>query len=372
MHLFAAAPPGLEPLVAMELEGVGVQGTECVPGGVAFRGDLETLYRANLWLRVAGRVLVRIDQFFVVHLAKLHKKAKAVPWERFLNPDVSISVRGTCRKSRIYHSKAAAERVAMGIADRLGLPKIPRFGEGGPSEEGDAHQVMVRLERDHCTLSLDSSGDHLHRRGYRTESTDAPLRENLAAALLYLAHWRPEERFVDPMCGSGTLPIEAALMAARVPPGIHREFAFMDWPSGDPALWQKLVDEAAELVRSPERPIQGFDVDADAVWIARRNAERAGVHEVVPFERAPVQDLAVGDETGLVLTNPPYGRRIGERRELRKLYAALGEAVRRQPGTWRLGVVTSDLHFAAATGVEFPNVTPPFPHGGVRVKLYWT
>ncbi len=370
LPMFATAPPGLERLVAEELTDLGVSRTELVPGGVAFAGDLETLYRANLWLRIAGRVLVRIDQFFVVHLAKLHKKAKGIPWERFLDPEVPVAIHGACRKSRIYHSKAASERVAMGIAERLGLTKLPRFGDGNIEEDGETLQVLVRIDRDHCSISLDSSGEHLHRRGYRTESTLAPLRETLAAAVLRLAGFDGSESLVDPMCGSGTIPIEAALMAARVAPGIHRQFAFMEWPSGDPALWGRLVDEAADRVRPLANPIHGSDIDAEAIWISQRNAERAGVFEAVLFERASVAEVAA-EGNGLFLCNPPYGKRIGERRQMRGLYAALGDVLARHAG-WRLGLIAGDQHFAAATGLDFCRVTAPFPNGGVRVKLFLT
>ena len=368
--MFAVAPPGLEIAVAEELRALGMAAQRIVAGGVTFSGDREALYRANLWLSTASRVLVRVEQFFAVHLAQLHKKAKAIAWERYLDPTLPVEVRGSCRKSRIYHSKAAAERVALGIAERLKLPDLPGFGEGGPREEGGAHQVLFRIDRDHCTLSLDSSGEHLHRRGYRTESLEAPLRETLAAALLRLSGWKKNESLVDPLCGSGTIPIEAALFASGVAPGLRRSFAFLDWPTADPALWQRLLGEAAERVRSPDRPIRGSDIDAEAVWIARRNAERAGVSDIVEFERKDMDELPPQEGSGLLLTNPPYGKRIGERRRLRTLYAALGNAARRQTPGWRLGFVTSDRHFAAATGMDFPLVSAPFPNGGVRVRLY--
>lgn len=368
--MFGTIPPGLEEVLAAELTTVGATDIRVVPGGVEFTGDLETLYRANLWLRTAGRVLLRIDRFFAVHLAKLHKRASLFHWEEWLRGDVPILVRATCHKSRIYHSVAAAERVARGIAERLGLLALPDFAGGAPPESAPWPTVLVRIDHDHCTLSLDSTGEHLHRRGYRTESVEAPLRENLGAAALFLSRWRGEEPVADPMCGSGTIPIEAALMAARVPPGLRRKFAFMHWSFFDDVLWNRLLGAAKQRIRKPALRIWASDTDAEAVWMAQRNAERAEVAECIEFSRIDASEFSPCEPHGLLICNPPYGKRVGQRKRLRGLYRTIGDSFRSYPSDWRLSLITSDAHFAAACGLPITQVSPPFPNGGVRVKVY--
>ncbi len=370
--MFGTIAPGLEAVLAEELATIEASDIQVVPGGVEFTGDLETMYRANLCLRTAGRVLLRLDRFFAVHLAKLHKRACHFHWEDWLRGDRPIFVRATCHKSRIYHSVAAAERVAMGIAERLGLSELPDFGAGAPPESVPWPTVLVRIDHDHCTISLDGSGEHLHRRGYRTESVEAPLRENLAAAALLLSGWAGKEPIADPMCGSGTIPIEAAMIAAHIPPGLSREFAFMHWAAYDSVLWERLQGRARQRIRKPQQRIWASDLDAEAVWMARRNAERAALSECIDFSRMDAAEFTPDAPRGLLICNPPYGKRVGQRKHLRIMYRAIGDSLRRYPSHWRLSLITNDPHFAAACGLPFTQVSAPFPNGGVRVKVYAT
>jgi putative N6-adenine-specific DNA methylase len=283
-----------------------------------------------------------------------------------------VDVRATCRKSKIYHSEAAAERVAKGIADRLKLSTLPTFGEGAPDEAGGNTSVMVRLDRDHCTVSLDTSGAHLHRRGYRLHAGAAPLRETLAAAMLMMSGWSPDkEGLIDPMCGSGTLPIEAALLAARIPPGILRTFAFETAPFYDRSVFEETRDRVRRGIRAAACPIFASDIDETAVGNTIANATRAGVAPYIETARRDAAELQGTEENCLVICNPPYGKRVGERRNLRDLYHTLGERLLQMKSA-RLAMVTADPTFAAAVGVPFVSVSTPFPNGGIRVRLYMT
>jgi putative N6-adenine-specific DNA methylase len=372
LSLFAATPPGLEDVTAFELRSLGIAGTKSVAGGVVFEGDISTVYRVNLWSRTAQRVLIRLDGFFAVHLAQLHRKLRRVPWETFLDPTGPITVKATCRKSRIYHSAAAAERCAWALQERLELDVPPDFGEGAPQECSNATTVVLRLEKDHCTVSLDSSGEHLHRRGYRTLGYEAPIRENLAAALLLRLDFDGRGGFWDPMCGSGTVPIEAAMIAANIAPGLNRSFAFMRWPGFNTSLWATLVQTARSAVREPDVVIGGSDINLSAISISKRHAEMAGVDKYIRFEVTAIDALRIPADEGLMLSNPPYGKRIGERRSLKDVYHRFGAMVVRHGDGWKAGFVASDADLAAATGIDMRPVGPPFPNGGIRIRLYST
>jgi putative N6-adenine-specific DNA methylase len=370
--MFATAAPGLEPLLTNELKSLGADDARAEPGGVAFSGDVATLYSANLWLRTAGRVLMRLARFPVYHLAELERRAKKIPWNAWLDSEKPISVAATCHKSKIYHSVAAAERVASGIATRLGLTALPPHKAAAPEEAGGAVTVLVRIARDRCAVSLDSSGAHLHRRGYRTECVRAPLRENLAAAALIMSRFESPGSLLDPMCGSGTLPIEAAMSAGNIAPGRHRRFAFMDWAGWHSSLWRELLAAADEAARVPGGRIFALDVDADAVAMTARNAKRAGVSAFVDISRGDVRSLEAQGPPGLVIANPPYGKRVGDGRRLKALYRDMGRRLAGHLSNWRVALLTSDPGLAAATGLCFAETSPPFPNGGVRVKLYLT
>jgi putative N6-adenine-specific DNA methylase len=362
--LFASTAPGLESIAAGELrakrEGgsgkreAAVRGKQEV-GGVSFSGDLEALYKANLWLRTASRVLVRLGQFHASTFYELERRAKKLRWADFLPSSGVVSVRATCRKSRLYHSDAVAERILAAIA-RAAPPgselKSSITGEETDEDGSDEHAQLfvVRIVHDECEISADSSGELLHRRGYRTEVAKAPLRETLAAAMVLASGWRAKETLIDPMCGSGTIPIEAALIARGIAPGLNRRFQFMNWPNFDEALWNDIVEQARSSVINSPLDIRGGDRDAGAISAATRNAERAGVNGDIRFAAsslsasiAELEDPADGD--GWILTNPPYGVRIGERGDLRDLYATLGAILRNKRG-WRIGILTSDVALA--------------------------
>jgi len=375
LDLFAIVAPGLETITAAELRHLGVRHASVARGGVAWRGDMRALERANLWLRTASRVVVRIAHFHASSFHELERRARDVPWGVFVRPGARVRFRVTCHKSRLYHSDAIAERlervaaaVAGGVpsggaspaedADDEADSVLDSGGDAGAERAtggGDAQLFVVRLVHDMVTVSADSSGALLHRRGYRRAVAKAPLRETLAAAMLLGAGYDGRGPLCDPLCGSGTIAIEGALIARGIPPGRARQFAFMHWPAFDTGAWAHTCREAlgSALPRAPCE-IRASDRDEGAVEAARANAVRAGVHDDVVTSvhslSDAASDLGPAGSAGWLVTNPPYGLRIG--RDVRNLYARLGQVARRGFPGWQLGVLASDTHNALTRQIE--------------------
>lgn len=354
-ELFASTAPGLESIAAGELKSLGVRGRQEI-GGVAFAGDLNRLYQANLWLRTASRVVARLGHFHASTFYELERRAKKLPWEKFLPASGPVTLRVTCRKSRLYHSDAVAERVLSAISESASRAIQATSGDSDDEAEdtGEAGQLfIVRIIHDEVEISADSSGELLHRRGYRQEVAKAPLRETLAAAMVLASGWRSGEPLLDPMCGSGTIPVEAAMLARGIAPGAQRKFQFMNWPTFDEGRWNTILDNARSSATHSSEKISASDRDAGAIGAARRNAERAGVADTIQFSEKAISDSTadlddVEKGVGWVLTNPPYGIRIGEGEDLRNLYARLGAELKTKPG-WRVGVLTSDTGLIGQT-----------------------
>jgi putative N6-adenine-specific DNA methylase len=359
--IFLTAPPGLEPWLAAEAAAAGFAAPVAVPGGVTVRGGWAEVWRANLDLRGAGRVLVRVAAFRALHLAQLDKRARKVDWAALLPAGARVKVEASVQASRIYHAGAAAARVMGAIAAATGAT-------AGLLEEG-ALRVLVRIDDDLCTISLDTSGEPLHRRGTKAEVGKAPLRETLAALFLAACAWDGTTPVVDPMCGSGTIPIEAAGIALGLAPGRARSFAFQSLPGFDAEAWAAL--KARPAVPRSDAVMWGSDRDAGAVRMAAANAARAGVEGRVRLACRAVGDLHPPEgPPGLVLVNPPYGARIGARKLLFGLYAAFGTVLRERFTGWRVGLITADDGLARATGLPFAPPGPPVPHGGLTVRLW--
>lgn len=369
---FAVTAPGLEPLCAAELRGLEVRAS-VEEGGVEWDGSIESIARANLWLRTASRVLVRVAEFRATAFFELELHAKRIPWTRFVAAGSSVEFRVTCRKSKLYHSDAVAQRFSQAVERLVPSVRIARaraIGDDDDATETDDRQLfVVRFLHDVCTVSVDSSGPLLHRRGYRQQVAKAPLRETLAAAVLLGAGWNGDVPLVDPMCGSGTIPIEAARLARFIAPGRDRGFAFLRWPEVDQAQWAKLLDDArsGELPGSPVE-IVGADRDVGAINAARANAERAGVADDVEFRVQPISALEPSEPPGLIATNPPYGVRIGDADPLRNLYAQLGNVTRRQRAGWTLALLSADRHLEHQTGLKFEEQFHT-RNGGIPIHL---
>ena len=349
---------------------------------MSWTGTREQLYAANLWLRTASRVLVRAATFRARAFVELERRANKVPWERFVAPGQRVRFRVTCRKSRLYHSDAVAQRLAAAIERRVGGGAGAWSGTSEGSEEADADDerapagapsgqlFVVRFLHDECTISADASGALLHLRGYRQAVAKAPLRETIAAAMLLGSGWDPRAPLADPMCGSGTIAIEGALLARRIAPGLARDFAFTRWPDFDRALWERLLADAqGAILPAPPAPIAGFDRTAGAIAAATSNAERAGVAGDVAFAVRELGDFAPpADGPGWIVTNPPYGLRVGEAAELGPLYARLGRVLAGRAPGWTLAMLSVDPRLEAAVGLRFREIFQT-SNGGVPVRL---
>lgn len=371
-ELFAICAPGLERLAAGELETLSLTPQEIMPGGVSFRGDVDAVWRANLWLRTASRVVVRLGSFRARALGELERRARDLPWDTFLPARCAVRVRATAHKSRLYHTAAIAERVAASIIART--PGATFAGAAARDEAADdanaAHAlVIVRLAHDTCLVSADSSGDLLHRRGYRLQTAKAPMRETLAAAMLLASGWDGRAPLVDPFCGSGTIPIEAALIARRMPPGARRHFAFERWPGFSASRWRRMVD-AALGAASPTAPaaIHASDRDAGAIGAARDNADRAGVASDIAFSQQPLSSLTLPRQPGWIVTNPPYGMRVGDRVAAREVYTALGRLLQGRGVEWRAVVMLADRALGRDIGVEWRRLAHT-SNGGIPVDI---
>jgi putative N6-adenine-specific DNA methylase len=367
---FATTVKGLEPVLARELEALDAKSVTPGFGGVAFEGDRATCYRANLWLRTALRVLEPVAEFHCGNQEDLYRGARRVDWSRFMKETGSLAVHATVRdNAELTHSKFTALKTKDAVCDffrdRSGIR--PDVNLDDPDLPLDLHIAGTQ-----ATLSVDTSGESLHRRGYRLKRVEAPLRETLAAAILGFTGWKGETPLVDLMCGSGTIPIEAAMMALDMAPGLHRSFAFEKSPSFDKSLWESIKKDAESRRKSklPGGTIQGFDKDPHAIATARENAERAGVASVIELE---VQELGawkpkVPGGPGTIFANPPYGERLGRDADLDALYERIGDLFKQQGTGWTGWVFTGNLKLAKKVGLRSARRIPLW-NGAIEARL---
>jgi putative N6-adenine-specific DNA methylase len=348
--LFAVSSPGLEPFTATELDRLGLLSNNVASsppslesGGVEFFGNEQAIYQANLHLRTASRVLVRLGDFHAAAFSELRRYAQRLTWHRFIHPGQNVDVRVTCHKSRLYHSSAVAREVIKAINATLSKPVVTI--KSNEDQTGELPQlIVVRLMNDHCTISIDSSGHLLHRRGYRLATAKAPLRETLAAGLLFASGWDSVSPMMDPFCGSGTIAIEAAMFALQIPPGKSRKFAFMDWPGFQPELWSATLNPSELEPRGSRTEVKfnASDRDEGAIQIAISNAQRAGVAQYIDFSSRSVSDIQP-EGKGWLITNPPYGIRINQNKDLRNLYAQFGNILRSKCQGWNFSIMCNDM-----------------------------
>ncbi|WP_025899595.1 THUMP domain-containing class I SAM-dependent RNA methyltransferase [Sneathiella glossodoripedis] len=360
-EILLVTPPGLEQPLRAEAIELGFKKPHQIKGGVTIEGSWQDIWRANLEMRGASRILVRLGDFHVNHLAELDKKARKFPWSDFFHEDIPLRVDVSCKKSKIYHQKAARERIERAITEELNAPV---------SKDAEL-TIKVRIFENLCTISVDSSGEGLHIRNHKEALNRAPMRETMAALLLRKSSYKGKEPVVDPMCGSGTFVLEAAEIAKGLKAGRNRRFAFEQLKSFDATEWETLKSSIFEKETRPQ--FYGFDRDAGAIKIANANAKRAGVADLTHFSQQTISELICPEdepETGLVIVNPPYGIRIGEEKQLLPLYQTLGRQIQSNFKGWRFALVTNSHKLAKATGLTFDPTVTTFSHGGINVRLY--
>lgn len=338
LELIATATFGLEAVVKREIEGLGCRILRSEDGKITFQGDERALVRSNLWLRCADRVLIKAGEFTAVTFEELYQQTRGIPWEHLIPLDGAFPVDGSSVKS-VLHSVPACQRIVKkAIADRL---MEANLADSLP-ETGPVYGIRATLLKDRVTLTLDTSGPGLHKRAYRIRDVAAPVKETLAAAMVMLSFWKNGRPLLDPCCGSGTIPIEAAMIAMNIAPGLSRSFAAEEWPLIGKDLWKEERRKAFESILPGEGlSITGSDIDAKAIGAARENAMEAGVSEAVRFEIRDVANLQSQEARGVLITNPPYGERIGDKETLRHIYASLKGFLRDKPD-WSLFLLTSD------------------------------
>ena len=367
---FVAASPGFEALCYRELSdlGLSMENVSVVEGGVEFKGQLQDCYRANLHLRTASRILLRIDSFRASDFRQLEKKVAGIPWELYLPPKGLPDIHVTTKHCRLYHTDAIGQRFLDGI--RKHLP------DNNYSQEEIALQlsdttVFVRGLDDRFSISIDSSGDHLHKRGLKRHHGKAPLRETMAAAALLLVGYNGAAPLIDPMCGTGTFSLEAALMAKKIPPGWFREFAFRHWPSFSQKRWDYLKRHCETRIRTPRRPmIFASDQDSAACGRLEKCIQQSHLSDIITVAQKNFFDFVPGeltDQTGVVVINPPYGVRLGSLEKSEMLFVAIGDKLRRAYKGWKVVLVAPDKKLIKK--MPFKLDALPFFHGGLQPAL---
>jgi hypothetical protein len=330
---------GLEAVLKREIYDLGYEITKVEDGRVTFEGDEEAICRANIFLRTAERVMIQVGRFKATTFEELFQGIKNLPWEEYIPEDGKFWV----KKASSINSKLFSPSDIQSIAKKAMVERMKqKYHKEWFKEDGAAYPVRIFLLKDEVTVALDTSGDSLHKRGYRTMTSKAPLTETLAASLIMLTPWRKDRILVDPFCGSGTFPIEAAMIAANVAPGMNRDFTAEEWTNLiDRKLWYECVKEAEDMIDTTVKvDIQGYDIDGDVIKAARENAKRAGVEHMIHFQQRAVADLSHPKKYGFIITNPPYGERLEDKADLPELYSQIGQAYQRLD-SWSMFLITS-------------------------------
>ncbi len=364
-EILAVTAPGLEAVVAQELEGIGWHKPRQVPGGVTATGGSEAIWRACLWSRTATDIRVRVGRFRTNTLEGLAQGVRRLPWSLFLRPTTAFKVSVSSRGSRMKRRSSVARKVELAIADALRGPRLPERG-GRARRQLPETTVHVRLQEQQAQLSVSAPGGILHQRGWRAAGGSAPIRENLAAAVLWAAGWRPGATLMDPFAGSGTFLIEAATIARGIPPGHGRRFAFEAWPCHRPKQWRAIANEKGEPCLDDDL-FWGQDASQAAVERARANARQAGISRWVQFRTASVDSLQPTGSPGLVVANPPYGHRIGQR--VAGVYRDFGRRLKEDFAGWRLALLCPQRELVQQLRLPLEPLLS-FPHGGLQVTLW--
>ncbi|MEK6190655.1 MAG: class I SAM-dependent RNA methyltransferase [Carnobacterium alterfunditum] len=364
-QLVATAASGIEALVGKEIKDLGYE-CQVENGKVFFEGTEKDIAKTNLWLRTADRVKIIVGEFDAYEFDELFEKTKALPWEDLLPMDANFPVAGKSIKSKLYSVSDCQAIVKKAIVNRLS--EVYHRNTRLP-ETGSLYQLEVALLKDKVTLTLDTTGPSLFKRGYRTAKGGAPLKENMAAALVQLTNWRKDRPFYDPVCGSGTIVIEAALIGHNIAPGSNRSFSCEEWEWFDQSVFEEVRTEAEAAVdHDIELDIMGTDIDGTMIDIAKVNADEAGVGSSITFKQMQLADFTTEKEYGVILANPPYGERLGEEEEVQKLYKQMGQ-VYRPLKTWSKYIITSDLAFETFYGEKATKKRKLY-NGALRTDLF--
>lgn len=341
IQLIATSAFGIEAIVGRELKALGYEDQMVENGKVTFSGDESAICRTNLWLRSADRILVKVGEFKAMSFEELFEGTKALPWDQWIPEDAEFPVEGKSVDSKLFSVPDCQAIVKKAVVEKLKLKYKKEWFE----EKGPKYKIEVALLKDMATLTIDTSGPGLHKRGYRKLVSGAPLKETLACAMLMISPWKADRVLVDPFCGSGTIPIEAALMGLNIAPGLNREFVAESWPGIPAKLWQQARVEARDLMKKDiELRIHGSDIDDEVMSLARYHAKQAGVDSHIHLQRMPMADLKSRYKYGFIICNPPYGERLGENREIERLYKQMG-SVFKTLDTWSYYILTSFTEF---------------------------
>ncbi|MEK3853405.1 THUMP domain-containing class I SAM-dependent RNA methyltransferase [Cytobacillus sp. FSL H8-0458] len=363
--LIATTAMGLEALAAKEVRDLGYE-CEVENGRITFKGDEAAIVRSNLWLRTADRVRIKVGEFKATSFDELFEKTKALPWERYMPENAEFPVSGKSVKSKLFSVSDCQAIVKKAIVERM---RTKYHKTGWLEENGPLFKIEVALHKDVALLTIDASGSGLHKRGYRAGQGEAPLKETLAAALVMLTNWNPDKPFADPFCGSGTIPIEAALIGQNIAPGFNREFISEGWSWIPEKVWEDARNEAEDLANYDQPlDITGADIDHRMVKIAEENAFEAGLGDLINFKQMQVRDFTTAKEYGVIVGNPPYGERLGEKAAVQRMYAEMGSAFA-PLDTWSIYILTSDEEFETHYGRKATKKRKLF-NGFIRTDYY--
>ncbi|MBM6619297.1 THUMP domain-containing class I SAM-dependent RNA methyltransferase [Bacillus suaedaesalsae] len=364
--LIATAAMGIEALVADEVRSLGYENCIVENGKVTFEADEKAICRANLWLRTADRIKIKIGEFKATTFDELFEKTKKLNWADYIPKDAEFPVIGKSVKSKLFSVSDCQSIVKRAVVESLKntYKQTSWFEETGP-----LYRIEVALLKDVATLTIDASGVGLHKRGYRADQGEAPLKETLAATLVKLTNWTPDKPFIDPFCGSGTIPIEAALIGQNIAPGFNRDFASEQWSWIDSKLWDEAREEAEDLAKY-DQPLNiiGSDIDHRMVNMSKDNAFEAGLGDIITFKQMQVTDITSRDEYGVIIGNPPYGERLGEQSAVEKMYKDMGKAFAKLP-TWSVYMLTSHPDFEKLYGKPATKKRKLF-NGFIRTDYY--
>ncbi len=364
LDLMATSAFGTESIVALELKKLGINQTKIENGRIFFQGDYTTIVKSNIWLRCAERVLIIVAEFRAEDFGQLFEGTKAVKWEDIIPENGIMHVTGKSVKSALHSVPDCQAIVKKAIIEAMKR----RYRREKFPEDGPLYKIEISMLKDMATISIDTSGEGLHRRGYRVSQGEAPIKETLAASIIHLSRWTPDRPLIDPMCGSGTFPIEAACIAKNIAPGLKRNFASQDWPQIPQKVWQDYRDEALDLIVKPDVDIAGFDIDKRVFKAAEMNAEKAGVADSILFQKKPVTELSSRKKYGCIICNPPYGERMDGGGRIFELYRDMGDVFSRLD-TWSFFILTAYENFEKAFGKKSDKNRKLY-NGKIKTYLY--